>query len=581
MRESAPLGPVIALGVLLALGVLAVLAPILIAVLPGVDLPAPIADQHQNAETLLFVLAFAVLLPLSAIASGRIADRIAAGPNREGIAAAVGALAVGLVLVLLLTKAADRAGLDAGTVLAVAAALWCALAAAVLARAASERRWAPLGALAGRATLVWAAAAILALVLALAFSRLGSISIPVLVVGAVISAAVLLRGDRVRVPAAAGRWGVAVDLIVLVLLALAVPNVVGFVIGDPETAFQTTIIQFHQDFFLGPANQVLGGGAMLVDTLSQYGVASIYFLTGLFTFIPIGNGTLGVIEGVLSALMFMAAYGVMRLAGVSRLLAASAMVVAVVVLVYGLVYPLGGLLQHGAIRFGLPAGIVLGAVIESRRDAHLVPARLLQLATLGLASVWALEGFAYSVLTAAAIVAVRVALLPAGGRRRFAAVWIAQAAAACVIAHLILAGATLAATGDLPRWGWYLNTLREFLVGQIGDLTYDFTPWSPGLAVGALYLASGIAVAVIVGRRRDIAERERTMLVAIAGTTAFGVALFSYLVNRSGDHIVPYICLPAVTLAALWLSLLGRPGLGVTAGARRRASPSPCPPPSC
>ena len=571
LDEPVPLGPLIALSVLLAIGTLALLAPILLSVLPGVDLAAPLEDQHQDAETLLFLIAFGVLLPLSVIASGRIADRILAGPNRDGFSAAVGALAIGLILALLATKAAERTDLDGGTVLAVAAVLWLVLAAGVLGRAAAPRPWAPLGAGAGRAASVWAVAGLLAPVLVLAFARLGSVSLPVLLVGAAAVAAVVLAGDRPRVPALRGRAGLAADLVVLLLLALAVPNVVGFVAGDPETAFQTSIIQFHQDFFLGPANQVLGGGAMLVDTLSQYGVASIYFLCGLFTFIPIGNGTLGLIEGVLSALMFMAAYGVMRVAGVSRLPAAAAMVVAVVVLVYGLVYPIGGLLQHGAIRFGLPAGVVLGAVMEARWPRLLIPARALQLATLGLASVWALEGFAYSLLTVAAIVVVQAALAPAGGRLRLVVAWVVQVAAACVIAHVVLAGATLAATGELPRWGWYLNTLREFLVGQIGDLTYDFSPWSPGLAVGALYLASGIAATVVVLRRRDAALQERTMVIAIAGTTAFGIALFSYLVNRSADHIVPYVCLPAVTLAALWISLLGRPGLAASAGARRAA----------
>ena len=33
-----------------------------------------------------------------------------------------------------------------------------------------------------------------------------------------------------------------------------------------------------------------------------------------------------------------------------------------------------------------------------------------------------------------------------------------------------------------------------------------------------------------------------------------GIGLFSYLVNRSADHIVPYVSLPAVMLAVLWLS---------------------------
>ncbi len=117
--------------------------------------------------------------------------------------------------------------------------------------------------------------------------------------------------------------------------------------------------------------------------------------------IPIGNETLGLVEGVLSALMFAGAWAVMRIAGVSRLLAAGAMLVAVIALVYGLQYPIGGLLQHGAIRFGLPIGVVVGAVAESRWPGAATPARLLQLLTVGIASIWALEAFAYTALTVA------------------------------------------------------------------------------------------------------------------------------------------------------------------------------------
>ena len=56
--------------------------------------------------------------------------------------------------------------------------------------------------------------------------------------------------------------------------------------------------------------------------------------------------------------MFVATFATLRIAGVSRLWPASAMAVAVIVVVYGLQYPIGGLLQHGAIRFGLPVGVL-------------------------------------------------------------------------------------------------------------------------------------------------------------------------------------------------------------------------------
>lgn len=571
-RRRAPLGPVIALSVVSVLGVLLIFATIARRLLPVTELPDPFADQHQDAETLVFVVCFAILLPLSVVLIPRIADRIAAGPNRSGISAIAASLSAALAVALLLTKLSERFSWGGGEkVLVSAAVLWCGLAAAVLWRAASPRPWPLLSSAAALTAQLWAAAVLLTLGVALAFARFDSISPAVLAAGIALIGVVLVAQARVRLPVPPRPLGAAVDVAVILLLLLAVPNLVVFVTGDPSLAFQTSVIQFHQNFYLGPANQILAGDAMLVDTLSQYGVGSIYLLAGVFELIPIGNGTLGLTEGVLSALMFIGSYAVIRIAGVSRLLAGSAMAVAVVVLVYGLEYPLGGLLQHGAFRFGLPVGVVLGAVAESRWPRAATPARALQLITVAIASIWALEAFAYALLTVLAVVALRVVSLQAAQRRREVTGWVVGVVGACVLAHLLFAAATLAGSGELPDWGWYLNTLREFLSGQVGDLTYDFSRWSPGLALGAVYLASASAVALVVRRRPDVLARQRTMLIAIAGMTAFGIALQSYIVNRSADHIIPYVSLPAVALAALWLTLLGRPVLGVSAAARRTA----------
>ena len=570
--RTASLGPLVALSIVIVIGLLLILAPIARQLLPVTELPAPFVDQHQNAETLIFIVCFAILLPASALVSPRIADRIAAGPNRDGLSALVAALSGGLALALLLTKLSERFSWGGGEkVLVALAVVWCALAGAALWRAALPRAWGLLGSAAPIAPYLWAVTGLLLLGVALAFTRVDSISPVVLVIGATLTGAVLLAQDRVRIPVLGRRSGIAVDIAAIVLLLLAVPNLIVFVTNDPSASFQTSIIQFHQNFYLGPANQVLAGDAMLVDTLSQYGVGSIYFLAGVFQVFPIGNGTLGLTEGLLSALMFIGSYAAIRIAGVSRLLAGLAMALAVVVLVYGLEYPLGGLLQHGAFRFGLPVGVIVGAVAESRWPRAATPARALQLITVAIASVWALEGFVYTLIAMLAIIAVRVVSLSAEQRRRELVGWALGIAGACLLAHLLLASATLIGSGQLPDWGWYLNTLREFLSGQVGDLTYDFSRWSSGLALGAVYLASATAVVLLIRRRPEVLARQRTMLIGIAGMTAFGVALESYIVNRSADHIIPYVSLPAFALAALWLTLLRRPGLGVPLAGRRTA----------
>ena len=90
--------------------------------------------------------------------------------------------------------------------------------------------------------------------------------------------------------------------------------------GDLAAALETGIVQFHHDFFLGPVNEVLHGGAVLVDDGFAVRRGGIYFLAGWFELAPIGYGTFGFLTGVLFALFFAAAYCVLRLAGTSRLL---------------------------------------------------------------------------------------------------------------------------------------------------------------------------------------------------------------------------------------------------------------------
>ena len=72
------------------------------------DHPTPIGPpfpaQNQDAETLLYLLAFLLVLPLALIIGTRTADRIAAGANAAGLSALVGLLAVGFAGAILLVK---------------------------------------------------------------------------------------------------------------------------------------------------------------------------------------------------------------------------------------------------------------------------------------------------------------------------------------------------------------------------------------------------------------------------------------------------------------------------------------------
>lgn len=562
-RRAESVAPLAAFGLAaaLAFGGVFLLLPAVRLALPATPLPDPLVDQHQDAETLSFVLAFAFVLPLAAWAGPRLAAAL--GAAASAVAALLIATAAGIVV---LSRAADALGIAGAlpALLVLAACWWVAALAGLRALHGHARHRQRL---VGRALPLWLAAAALVAVAALAFVDLGALAPLPLAAGIAAAAAVALIHARVGAPSPSTTWMRVVDVTAVALLALAVPNLVIYSPGEPGAALETDVLQFHQTFFLGPANQVLAGDAVLVDTLSQYGVGSIYLIAGWFNLVPAGYGTLGLLEGLLAAAVFVAAYVSLRLARVAAPLAIGAMVVALTALVYGLSYPIGGLLQHGAIRFGLPMALLVLAVAEAR-GSHRAGLRAAQLAVLGLASIWALEAFAYTLLTLGAIVAAQAALAPAGERLRLLRGWLVGALVACVAAHVLLAALTLVGAGSPPDWGRYLTTLAAFLFGRVGDVTYDFAAWSPAFLVAGLYLLSVLALVTMLALRRPIATERRPLTIAIAGSTGYGIALFSYFVNRSAEHILPYVCLPAILIPTLWLSLL----LGSNISARVRSA---------
>ena len=559
----APFGATLALTITLAVAAFAIVMPAVMTALPAHELPPPYPAQHQRGETLSYLLAYLVVLPLALIAARRLADGIADGPNAPALTALAGLLAALLAAALIAVKAAGRIdGHDGVKAVFAATVVWWLLAGAVLARARRPEPWPPLLALAHRTTEAWALAAASAVVGILCFVDLGSISLPGLALGLAAACGTAYAYGRVRMPRPSRPWGIALDALGLLVVLTLVPDLVIFrpeeAVGNPVIALETGIIQFHHNFLLGPANEVLHGHAMLVGTASQYGVSSIYLLAAWFQLAPIGYGTLGLLTGLLAALWFGAGYGILRLAGTPRLLAAAAFGVAIVALVFNLLYPIGSLPQSGPLRFGLPMVLVLAAVAGERFPRRARAARVAMAATVGLSAVWSMEAFAYTVAVFAALAVAQAWLARDPWRslvRRAA-----EAVLSCVVAHVVFALLTLAGSGSLPDWGEYLAYLREFLFGEVGQLTYDVGRWTPGLVVGAGYLASAAAFAELVRRRGPLVERQRPALIAIAGVTAYGAALLSYFVDRSLDHILIYVALPAVLTGALWVGVLLQSG---------------------
>jgi hypothetical protein len=560
------LASTVALAVAIAGALFMVLVPLALAVVPPVELPAPFPDHNQTSETLLYFAGYFVLLPFSVVVAFICAGRISGATGPGAFAAAVALLACLLGAFVLLARLTDLP--------LVFGLLWLVTAAVSLHFAARPGGLPGLSRAEASAGRIWQGAAVLAVGCVLVLVDWPDVSRGAFAVCLLAGAAVLFAYGRFSLPSP-GRRGLVLDLAAIVLILLAVPDLVIVrpeeALGDPVAAFDTDTIQFHQNLFLGAASQVLGGSALLVDTVSQYGIGSIYLIAAWFEFVPIGHGTLGFFDGLLSAFVFAGGYATLRLAGVGRLLAAGSLTVGVVALVYGLHYPIGGLLQHGAIRFGLPMLMIVPAVAAVRWPGTRRPMGWLVLAVVGLASVWALEAFLYVAFTFVCLVAIGAAWRPAGGRRGWLVRQVLSGALAIVVTQVLFALVTLAASGSLPDWGLYLTYLRDFLGGDIGDLTYDFAPWSPALAVAALYFASAAGIVVAVATNRPFTERRKPAFTALAAGTGYGIVLFSYFDNRSLEHILPYVALPALLCATIWLALLLDRRTGVSLAGRRWA----------
>ena len=379
-------------------------------------------QQNQNAKTAIYLASFVVILPLALLAGPRLADAVRRGPNPAAVSAVSAILAATLAVTVVAIRLSAHLpwGDGVGSVL-VGTLLWWGVAALILALAI-RRPW-PLLSRPRVSRDVTAGVLWVALFVAvLAVTHVSKLRLLPLLLGAALVVAVVGLHERWR-PPRLKRWqGIGIDVVIIVIILLAVPDTVVFhpAKGPPGSVFEPGIIQFQQDWILGPANQLLGGGALLVNSpVSQYGVGMVYFVTGWFHLVPIGYGTFGLLDGILTAAFYATAYAVLRAAGVRR--AAGR---------WGAGPRRGGLRLQPRVPGRRAAGTgpaalraAHGADLPDRRRGPLATARQARagaaLVVLGVAAIWALEAFAYTVFTFLAMIAIDARLRPPGDRVRW------------------------------------------------------------------------------------------------------------------------------------------------------------------
>ena len=268
----------------------------------------------------------------------------------------------------------------------------------------------------------------------------------------------------VAVPVGAAFRGRSLDPRLRLALGVLIPLVLALLAWD--VSFQP--LTSHQDFYLGPANDIRHGRYMLVDDYSQYGVAVIYFLAALLAPLPFGYGTLVLVVGLLTSLLFAAVYVVLRVATRSLAFAALGTFVA---LMASTIATIGRSTQYpstGFLRFGIPWLLVCALVVAHRGERPARTPTLVAYALVGVAAIWSFETAFYTGATFAVTVVAAAWTLPAGQRLRCAATHLGLGAAAAVVAIAGLVAATAAGRGRAPDIGGYLDFLRLYSVQGFG-----------------------------------------------------------------------------------------------------------------
>jgi hypothetical protein len=495
-----------------------------------------VIGHTEHLETFLYLMVFGAFLPLAVVAAARRIEGV--GASRRSALATANLAAVALLLIL------GRAGFDsggspvlrkvifAGTLLIAAGNVF-----------ASQVSWhsnvrLPAGVLLP-GVVILVVFALDPFVPRHAFmwhDHVGTVVLAVLFALLFVAAAA-----RVRRAAAA-------DVVVVVFLVLATADF---------TAYEGSL-RADQDFYLGPVNAVLHGHTMLVDTFSQYGVGVMYFLAALFKVVPLGYGGFQLIEWVLTALELIVVYAVLRMGCRQPLYAVIGAFVCLIAGVSSGVGPYVRYASTGPLRFGLPWLVIAAATFQARRNRRGPGLEGLMLFLVGIAAVWSFETFVYTAGTYLAVVALNSVLVEGDRRERGAEAVprAARLAATLAVAYLLLALGTRVHGGAWPHWRGYLDYVR--LYSAEGFSTELFAPWSLGYLIAGLYFVTGAAVFFLIAQKRAFVLAERAAVVAIVGTTAFGILAYTYFLGRSDPNNLHHIAPPAIVLGTLWVGLLGR-----------------------
>ena len=86
-------------------------------------------------------------------------------------------------------------------------------------------------------------------------------------------------------------------------------------------------------------------------------------------------------------------------------------------------------------------------------------------------------------------------------------------------------------------------------------------------------MSAAAVVLLLCAQARSSRGANPARAVALAGSTAYAIAMLSYTDNRSSTYLFLYVALPLLLAGTLWLALMLAPERGCRRGSRGSASP--------
>jgi hypothetical protein len=319
-----------------------------------------------------------------------------------------------------------------------------------------------------------------------------------------------------------------------------------------------TINVYNQNYYLGPVNALLHGRTILVNVFSQYGVLVLEFLALIFKLklLPFSYQGMSFLVALLSMLQYVVIYFLLRTILKSPPFSFLALLVILLVNFFATDGVFQATPSIGPLRFGLCYLILALCVLYFKYPAKNRVIAFLAYILLGLASLWSFETFVYVAFMFLGMLVYQSVVT--NGRE----VWKVLksilygsllALLSIGICHAASAGLIFLSTSEWPKWGYYFAFIFLFEGGFDAMLV---EPWSPWFFITAIYFLclSTYAIKWLVEKKLESGVEN----AAILCLCFFGIAQFTYFLNRSHPNNLFHISVPAIIIGFYGINQIGK-----------------------